>query len=386
MDRRSTRSRTRKNLQYDNILLDPDIREKPDQQLVKDKCFPFELLPVDCQFKIFSYLDHLQKGKIFTVCKRWYHILLHPSLWCQLSIWNFPDTCLKPESPHDNDHDRCYHCYKKRVHEFSRLILKINPRPRRFEFKLNIAEVTSGYREIVGSLFKQLSWKELSVAYLSFKETPLRPYWVPNEDQKDNDIIYRHRLRARYFVNLFDLFTKKAIAIQTLAMPFDWSPRAVKCLTRLKNIHSLILEKYYVFRSLDQDLLAELLACLPSLQKFMLEVWSPSGLGLSLYTVSSKSLVYLDISQSRGFYLRKLDMPKLETFRVLRHPWNGPFVTSDKVNIPCLYKVLVSGAPNLVKINDHYLEEGWKEFCYPRLDEVLRTVCSCRLHKSGWYM
>lgn len=386
MERRSTRSRCRKNFQYDNILLDSDISTKVEKQLMKETYFAFDSLPVDCQFKVFSYLDHLQKGKIFTVCKRWHHILLHPSLWHQLSIWNFPDTCLKPESPHDKDHGQCYHCYKKRVHGFARFILTLNPRPRRFEFKLNIAEVESGYRELIGSLFKQLSWKELSVAYLSYKETPLRPYWVPNEDQQDNDIIYRHRLRARYFENLFDIFSKKATVLQTLAMPFDWSSKSVKCLTRLKSIHSLVLEKYYVFRSLDQDLLTELLAGFPSLQKLMLEVWSPSGLGLSLYTVASKSLVYFDISQSRGFYLRKLDMPKLETFRVLRHPWNGPFVTSDRVNIPCLYTVLVLGAPSLVKVNDHYLEQGWRDFCYPRLDEVLRTVCSCRLHKSGWYM
>jgi hypothetical protein len=68
----------------------------------------------------------------------------------------------------------------------------------------------------------------------------------------------------------------------------------------------------------------------------------------------------------------------------MRHPWNGPLV--DRIDIPCLYNILVTGAPKLCKLNDHYLKEEWKDSCYSILDEVLRSVCSCRKHKTGWAM
>ncbi|VDH96440.1 uncharacterized protein [Mytilus edulis] len=369
--------RIRGSRKYDNILLDEPI--------LNNEYFTFNALPVDCKLKVFSYLDHIEKGCILSVCKEWNHLLLHPSVWDQLSIWNFPVTCLPSQIVHERV-ENCYSCYKKRVHLFCKFILCTKPRPKRFEFKFNIGECSSGYLKLVESLMINLNYRECKVCSLNWKETPCRPYWVPPDDDKENDIMYRHRLRARYFGNMFDLFTKKATAIRTLVMPFDWCSRSVKCLTRLKNIHSLVLEKYFVFQCLDQKMLTEVLAGLPALRRFMLEVWTPSGPTLSLYSVSSNSVTYFDISQSRGFYLKRIDMPRLEKFRILRHPWNGPLVTSDKINIPCLYRILVSGAPNLCAINDHYLEPEWREFCYPRLDEVLRSVCSCKQHKTGWAM
>jgi hypothetical protein len=362
---------------YDNVLINT---EEPIQN---DGSFPFVSLPVDCKLKIFSYLDHLQKSSLLSVCKSWYRILLHPSLWSRLSLWNFPMTCLTSQNSHEPTNS-CYICYKKRVHLFANFLLWMNPRPKYLEFKFNIAEVSSGYLNMIENLVQNLNLRDLQVVCLNWKETPCRPYWIPPDDIEAKDTMYRHRLRARYFVSLFDLLTRKAPAIVTIVMPFDWSSRSVKCMSRLKNVHSLVLEKYYVFQCLSQNLLTELLDSLPNLRRFMLEVWTPSGPGLKLFSISSSTLEYFDVSQSRGFYIKQMNLPKLKRFRIMRHPWNGPLV--DRIDIPCLYNILVTGAPKLCKLNDHYLKEEWKDSCYSILDEVLRSVCSCRKHKTGWAM
>ena len=88
MDRRKSRVKvkegtcSRKPLQYDNVLLDPD------GPVTGEDYFPFTALPVDCKLKVFSYLNHLEKGSLLSVCKSWYGLLLHSTLWCHLSILN----------------------------------------------------------------------------------------------------------------------------------------------------------------------------------------------------------------------------------------------------------------------------------------------------------
>jgi hypothetical protein len=74
----------------------------------------------------------------------------------------------------------------------------MNPRPKYLEFKFNIAEVSSGYLNMIENLVQNLNLRDLQVVCLNWKETPCRPYWIPPDDIEAKDTMYRHRLRARF--------------------------------------------------------------------------------------------------------------------------------------------------------------------------------------------
>ena len=170
-------------------------------------------------------------------------------------------------------------------------------------------------------------------------------------------------------------------------MPFDWSDRTVGLLGRLTNLKSIVLEKYSVFQALSQETLDMLCHCCPNVTHMVLEVYIPSGRGMQMYSISGPSnLVYLDISQCRGFYLGSLAIPSLRVIKVGRHPWNGPLITADSVQLPCLYPILCLGTPFITQLNEHTLMPSWSEMPYAELENVLQQVCSCRNHKRTWIM
>lgn len=214
----------------------------------------------------------------------------------------------------------------------------------------------------------------------------MKPYQSDNltwstSDYKD--LMYHQRRRQRLFVNFFDQFTAAAPNVKELVMPFDWSPRSVRALSRLQELRTLVLEKYFIFQSLEQGHLDNLLGSLPNLRNLDLEVWTPSGRGLQPYYIESKSLRTLDISQCRGFYLQDLHTPSLKVFKVSLHNLSGPLASLESVNATCLHQVLSEGAPNLTQINDHVLHPDWRDNVYPELDSIMNSVCSCRLHKQN---
>ncbi|KAH3713463.1 uncharacterized protein LOC127857777 [Dreissena polymorpha] len=363
----------------DGSILSPQTTILPEDVDV----FPFQSLPVDCKLKIFSYLSSHGKGRCAQVCHEWWDLIRTPSLWSHVSFSSFPFWCITTEE--HNCLGNCYIRYRVRVKQFLAFLKDLRPILRSLEFKFDIGEETDGFLVPLENLIDKANTRELKYASMNWKETPSRPFWT-EKNVACQDVMYKHRLRQRKFVYFFDLFTHQCPKVETLVMPFDWSDSSVDSLLRLKNLHSLVLEKYFVFQKLCQDLIDKLLLGLSCLRQLMLEVWTPSGHGLVFFSLVSKSIEYLDISQSRGFYLNAVHFPKLKVFRVARHPWNGPLVLADRINVPCIYDVLAEGAPNLERLNEHYLEPTWRECKYKQLEEVLKSVCSCRRHKSGWAM
>ena len=170
---------------------------------------------------------------------------------------------------------------------------------------------------------------DLDFVHMNWKETSGEPpFWAAeqsNWSQSDyNEFVQRHRRRQRTFTRFFDAFTCNAPNITKLILPFDWSSRSLEALGRLTKLHSLVLEKYFVFQSLINGALCNCFGVYLTCGRLILEVWTPSGKGLILYSMRSAHLEYLDISQSRGFYISELTMHALKIFKVSRHPWNGP--------------------------------------------------------------
>lgn len=346
--------------------------------------FPFQCLPDDCKLKVFSFLSSHDKGRSAQVCMNWWGLMRTPGLWAHIAFSDFPFWCITMDE--HNCLGNCFIRYRVRIKQFLAFLRDLRPILRSLEFKFDIGETADGFLQPLENLVEKANTNELKYASMNWKETPCRPFWADESRYRCDEMMQKHRLRQRTFVNFFEKFTKMSPKLETLVVPFDWSDKSIDCLLRLKKLRSLVLEKYFVFQSLNQKLLDKLLAGLSDLRQLMLEVWTPGGHGLVFFSIISKSVEYLDVSQSRGFYLKSVHLPQLKRFRVARHPWNGPLVLTDRLCVPCLYDVLADGAPNLEKINEHYLEPNWKEVRYSMLEEVLKSVCSCRAHKSGWAM
>ena len=349
--------------------------------------FQFQKLPTDCKLKVFSYLSPLERGVGSAVCKEWNSLMKTSSLWDTVDLTIFP-LCTNRKSGH-NCTKTCYQLYCKRVQKFLAFLHKVRPAMKRFHFEYDIAENNEGWLSAIETLLHKSNCHELECAHLNWKETPIRPFWIEQVAWSMDDyqeFMQKHRRRQRLFVNLFDTITAMAPGISRLVVPFDWSQRSIKSLSRLRRLHTLVLEKYFVFQSLGQVSVDHLLRELPQLRKLILEVWTPSGPGLMLYKMKSPNIQHLDITQCRGFYLGQVELPSLKVFLAHRHPWNGPLVSTDSLYIRCIHEVLAEGAPNLQQINGHVLQDGWRQFLYPALDDLLKTVCACTNHKGGWAM
>ncbi|KAL3866123.1 hypothetical protein ACJMK2_043454 [Sinanodonta woodiana] len=352
----------------------------------KNMSFSFQLLPYICQLKVFSYLSSLEKGRLFLVCKCWYDLLRSCCLWSHVSCCEIQMHCVTKE--HHNCLEVCYAHYCHRVHQFLDFLGEIHPVLHSLEFMFDIADTEDGYLFKLEQLIQNANIYNLKYVSMNWRSTPVRPFWLDKSilNSKCDEVIQKHRHRQRLFVNFFSHFTLFTPNITTLIVPFDWSEKSVDSVLRLKQLHCLVLEKYFVFQYLSQTLLDKLLSGLSHLKRLMLEVWTPCGQGLVMFSITSKSLEYLDITQCRGFYIEHLNTPHLTQFRVARHPWNGPLVIAEQLNIPCLHDILLEGAPDLVKLNDHDLKSNWMEIKYSQLQEILKGVCSCRMHKTGWAM
>ena len=92
---------------------------------------------------------------------------------------------------------------------------------------------------------------------LNWKETPMKPAafslgcnatWSTGDYY---DLVYQHRHRQRLFVKFFDLLVSLAPNVRRLTMPFDWSERSVRTLSRLRQLDSLTLHQYFWMQSVD---------------------------------------------------------------------------------------------------------------------------------------
>ena len=348
--------------------------------------FPFQKLPNDCKLKIFSFLSQTDRGIAALVCQDWNNLVQNSSLWSMVDFTVFP-RCHKS---HNECTKLCYVMYRDRIKKFMLYLETVRPVLKRLRLAFDIGDHEDGWLENVENLLRSSRLHDLEYLYFNWTETPCKPYWeAANLTWSTGDakgLLHKHRYRQRLFANMFDRITASAVNIQQLIIPFEWSGKSLHALSRLVRLDSLVLEKYFVYQSLSQDSLDSLFTSVPRLRNLILEVWTPSGRGLQFYTIRSAALQTLDISQCRGFYLKEVQLPVVEVFKVTRHPWNGPLTSAESVNIPCLYQVLSDGCPCLKQINEHMLRPEWRSVIYPELEVVFKNVCSCRVHKSGWAM
>ena len=353
--------------------------------LARSHRFPFQDLPHDCQLKIFQFLTPAERGVAAQVCKQWEALMKSSSLWSTVDFTQFP-LC------YDIQHEcgkMCYIHYRSRIRKFIKYLKEVRPGVKKLCFAFDIDDHEDGWLEAIETFLKAANLRELEYVRINWAETPVKPYWgnanITWTASDYNALKFKNRHRQRLFVNFFDKFTAAAPNIGTLILPFDWSPRSLQALSRLSSLHTLVLGKYFENQQLGQECVDQLLASVPQLEKLILEVWTPSGRGVNFFTIKSPTLPHLDITQCRGFYISHVDLPSLLVFQVgLCHPLKGSLTCAamGNPNIPCIYQVLVAGAPKLKKINEHILLPRWRWHIYPELQLVLEGVCACPQHKN----
>ena len=114
-----------------------------------------------------------------------------------------------------------------------------------------------------------------------------------------------------------------------------------------------------------------------------LQVWIPTSnnRGMEVYCVESSSLTFLDISQCRGFYIRKLNTPNLLNLRIARRPWLKMLLQTQAPHLPCVCSVLQEGAPQVQEINGFHLERNSLIHPTEELSTLMNTICCCVIHK-----
>ncbi|KAK3604721.1 hypothetical protein CHS0354_018961 [Potamilus streckersoni] len=345
----------------------------------KNMSFSFQRLPYICQLKVFSYLSSLEKGRLFVACKCWYDLLRSCCLWSHVSCSEIQMHCVTKE--HHNCLEVCYARYCHRVHQFLDFLGDIHPVLHCLEFKFDIADTKDGHLLKLKQFIANANIYNLKCVNMNWNSTAVRPFWL-EKSYTYGEFIKKDHHRKRLFVDFFSHFTLFTPNITTLIFQFDWSERTVESLLRLKQLCRLDLEENVINPTVSQTLLDKLLSGLLNLKKLMLQVWIPFGQGFVMFSITSRSLEYLDVSQCRGFYIKHINTPNLTQFHVARHPLEESLLFRNQRNIPCLYDILLEGAPDLVKLNDHYLKNNWMEIKYSQLQEILKGVCSCRQHKT----
>lgn len=116
-----------------------------------------------------------------------------------------------------------------------------------------------------------------------------------------------------------------------------------------------------------------------------IQVWIPTcnNRGMEVYYVESSSLTFLDVSQCRGFYLKRVRTPNLLHLRIARRPWQKNLPLQQSPHLPCMCSVLSSGAPKLQYINGHRLESENLHLPSEELTSLMTIICCCLQHKRS---
>lgn len=364
-------------------------RRQSDRLLIKNFKFPFSYLPLECKSKVFSYLSVFDRAGCMLVCQEWKQLIQSPSMWpvidfdlfhpCEHKATNgkCPRSCKSLER---------YDIYKQKISKFTAFLENIKPRVRHMVFNFDISQPGEPWGSVLVKLLAAADCRSLQHVELNWCETPMRPKCLDKYCCLPNKVrrIFRHHLLQLYpFRHIFGLLTMRAPNIQHLDIPFDWRPQTIVCLGRLKQLKFLALRKYVVLYNIQQEEIDRVLEVSSSLEHLTIEVIIP---GLfrhkTTYIFKHGNLSSLDLSECHGIFLKNIELPRLKSLEFCRNYWDGDLLNPNL--LPCLYRVLVRGAPGLTHLNQKKLYGTWTQFVDYDLNKLLTSCCPCQDHSSTW--
>lgn len=345
--------------------------------------FPFEALPEVCKMHVFSYLNVADRVSVSMVCKEWNQLIKSAALWVNIDVTEAVreshrrqnQTFLIRESEH-----------RVRTIKFLSYISTIRPSIRRLVLVGDIAD--RDFNEKIQTFARRSKLLELQEVVIDWTRST-KAFELQTSDSlvsmDDN-----HRRRQRLFVRFFELLARSAPNLKSIDLPFDWSVNSVDAIIGLSKLESVTFRRYSDLQTLDAATLDRMISRMPELRCLTVEVWTPcaSG-GLTYFRLRSDSLEFVDLSECRGVAISEMHLPQARVLYISRRPWSGPLAMLNNTGMsavpppPCLYRLLVSGAPSLMQLNEHVLQNNWQSEVYDELDEILKSVCPCELHCSS---
>ncbi|XP_063777182.1 uncharacterized protein LOC134927104 [Pseudophryne corroboree] len=349
--------------------------------------FPFSLLPVDCQLHIFSFLSEVEKCTAALVCADWSKLMRTPRLWRVADFMRLGAILSGMDGVLVSVRE--FERWKEWVHQYAYHLTSRGASLLVLRASFDLGDQRTKWADFLLQFLDGVHCGELQELELNWTLTHLEPldFYPPGSMAQ---ICLAKTDQFNSFQTLFERLTRTSPKLSRMKLPFDWSEHSVSLLTHFQNLSKLELNYFWVFKSVQPETMQELTRSLPKLKTLILQVLVPvKDLGVS-YPLVSKSLEFLDVSQSRGLVFSHLDLPSLRELKVKKTIRGIILNRRTRVALQtrwsCLYELLKVGTPKLQVFNLHTLLPNWQTQNYLELSEVLLQSCYCIQHTDTWLL
>ncbi|XP_018425262.1 PREDICTED: uncharacterized protein LOC108798051 [Nanorana parkeri] len=349
--------------------------------------FPFNLLPVDCQLHIFTFLSEVEKCTAALVCSDWSKLMRTPRLWRVADFMRLGAVLSGMDGVLVSVRE--FERWKEWVHQYAYHLISRGASLLVLRASFDLGDQRTKWADFLLQLLESVHCGELQELELNWTLTHLEPldFYPPGSMAQ---ICLAKTDQFNSFQTLFERLTRTSPKLSRMKMPFDWSEHSVSLLTHFQHLNTLELNYFWVFKSVQPETMQELTRSLPKLKTLILQVLVPvKDLGVS-YPIESKSLEVLDVSQSRGLVFSHLDLPSLKELRIKKTIRGIILNRRTRVALQtrwcCLYDLLKTGTPKLQVFNSHTLLPNWQTHSYLELSEVLLQSCYCIQHTDTWLL
>ncbi|XP_028679714.1 uncharacterized protein si:dkey-12e7.1 [Erpetoichthys calabaricus] len=347
----------------------------------------FNLLPVECQIHIFTFLSEKEKCTAALVCRHWSCLVRTGKLWRVADFTRLRAFQLGMEGLLVSNKD--FEQWKAWVQQYAHHLISRQASLLILKASFDLGDPKHRWCEFLSTFLDKLHCGDLSEVGLNWTYTHFEPLDVCLESSRSS---HQESLTKMDQVSNFQILLKKLVEmcprITKMRLHFDWSETSVSLLTQFQHLCVLELKYFWVFKGVNPILMHSLTKSLPRLRSLTLHVLVPlRDLGIS-YSIESHSLEFLDVSQSRGLVFSCLKLPVLREFHAKKIVRGITLDRKTRLNIqsqwPCLYQLLRAGTPQLKVFNREHLLPSWKEKDYRELTVVLEQSCYCLRHSDSW--
>ncbi|XP_066558039.1 uncharacterized protein LOC136748311 [Amia ocellicauda] len=354
-------------------------------------CFPFNLLPVECQVHVLSFLSEVDKCSAAMVCCSWSCLVRSGKLWRVADFSRRGAFYLGQEGLLVSNRE--FERWKAWVHHYAHHLISRGASLLTLKASFDLGDHYHKWGDLLSNLLENVHCRDLSQLDLNWTFTLLEPLDLRLQPaSSSSSSSHQESVTKMDQVNNFQILLSKLShscpRIARMRLQFDWSEMSVSLLTQFQHLRVLELKYFWVFKGVSPSSLQTLSKSLPNLKSLTLHVLVPlRNLGIS-YTLESLTLEFLDVSQSRGLVFSRLNLPALREFRAKKIVRGITLDRRTRLRIqsrwPCLYHVLREGTPKLQTLNSERLLPNWKEQSYQELTSILQQSCYCVLHLDSW--
>lgn len=352
-----------------------------------DDYFPFNLLPVECQLHVLSFLNEVDKCSCALVCLSWSCLVRSWKLWrvadySRRGVFHMGQEGLLVSN-------REFERWKAWVHHYTHHLVSRRASLLTLKASFDLGDRCNKWSELLGHLLDHVHCRDLSHLDLNWTFTLLEPLdlRVHSSSSSHQDSITKMD-QVTSFQELLTKLTHSCPRISKMRLHFDWSDVSMSLLTNFQQLRVLELKYFWVFKGVTPSTLQHLTKSLPNLKSLTLQILVPlRNLGIS-YTLESQSLEFLDVSPSRGLVFSCLKLPALRELRAKKIVRGITLDRRTRLRIqsrwPCLYHVLREGTPRLQALNNERLLPKWREERYGEMSAILEQSCYCVQHLDSW--